>query len=106
MSQQKLDAVVARCVSGELAPDTDATTEALWDVLSDPDDWDDPMFASLDTLRRWAAMPRTETGTVKLTEPTVFYGDLVVEGDLECTSPVMVLGDLRCTGFVFSGIHD
>ena len=106
MSQAKLDAVVARCLAGELAQGSEAATQALWDVLCDPDDWEDATFASIEALRRWATGPRTERGLVRFTTPTVVYGDLIVEGDLECTCHVLVLGHLRCTGFVFTEIHD
>ncbi len=33
-------------------------------------------------------------------------GDLIVDGDLECLSHTLVLGSVRCTGYVYSGIHD
>lgn len=93
----RLEATVARCASGEVAPET------LWDVLCDPDNWDLETLGALETLSRSA--PRSERGLVKLEKPTVVLGDLVVDGDLECLSHTLVLGNLHCKGYLYSGIH-
>jgi hypothetical protein len=101
-----LEDVVARCLSGALPPGSPETTEALIDALTDPDDWEPEGFAVLDRLRLAAGAPRTEHGVVRFERPTVIFGDLVVDGDLECLSHTVVLGDVRCSGYLYSGIHD
>jgi hypothetical protein len=72
----------------------------------DPGEWDARTFAALDALHGTRRVARTERGVLKIERPTVIPGDLVVEGDLECLSHTLVVGDVRCTGYVFSGIHD
>jgi hypothetical protein len=103
----RLDAVVARVVSGELPIRTDNTASAMWDVLCDPDDWNlDELFGALAPLDALSPGPRREKGLVRLDQTTVVWGDLVVDGDLEVLSHTLVLGDVRCTGYIYSGIHD
>lgn len=101
-----LEDVVGRVLSGVLPPGSPEATDALIDALTDPDDWDSEGFAVLDRLRAVAGVPRIEHGVVRFEKPTVVYGDLVVDGDLECLCHTVVLGDVRCSGYLYSGIHD
>ena len=97
--------VVASCVAGTRVLGTDEATEALIDAVSDPDDWElDELRATLAPLAAHAT-PRSETGTVAFEEGTVVIGDLVVDGNLECNAHTLVVGNLRCSGYLYTGIH-
>jgi hypothetical protein len=74
----------------------------LADLFADPGDFD---LAMLDEVARFEPIDRTERGLVKIDDATVVTGDLIIEGDLEMNGRLVVLGSLRCTGFVFTGIH-
>jgi len=102
----RLDQTVARFLAGELSLDSEQAAGVLWDVLMDPGEWDARTFAALDALHGAARVARTERGVLKIERSTVIPGDLVIDGDLECLSHTLVVGDVRCTGYVFSGIHD
>ncbi len=101
---QKIQKAVARCVSAELPRGSEQEADALWDVLADPGEWTPEMFGALEALAGLDG-PRTETGVVKFTRPTVLLGDLVVDGDIECMTHTLVAGNVSCTGYLISGIH-
>jgi hypothetical protein len=74
----------------------------LGDLFSDPGDLDLELFGQ---VARFEPIDRSERGLVKLDDATVVTGDLIIDGDLEMNGRLVVLGSLRCTGFVFTGIH-
>jgi hypothetical protein len=84
---------------------TKLTLEEIVDTYWDCDDWNDDTLDLL-AASRVPGFVRHETGVVRFEEPTIVAGDLVVDGDLECLSHSFVLGNLTCTGYVYSGIHD
>ena len=77
-------------------------TTDLLNRFSDPDDYDLEALANTAVSER---VDRHEHGLVELDGETVVTGDLVIEGDLELNGHLLVLGSLRCSGFVFTGIH-
>lgn len=100
-----LSNVVARCIAGELVLGSDTATESLIDAISDPDDWDlEELRATLAPLAAHAAT-RNESGTLAFEDGAVVIGDLVIDGNLECNAHTLVVGNVRCSGYVYTGIH-
>ncbi len=102
----RIDALIDRMLAGELELGSSTGAEALLDLVYDPDDWCPELLAALARLAPLRRPPDRRAGLVQFERPTVIAGDLLVDGDLECLSHTLVLGDLRCTGYVFTGIHD
>lgn len=105
-TSDRLDQIVARFVAGELALTSEQAAGLLWNELMDPGEWGAKTLGAIDALRALPRTERAERGVLKIERPTVIPGDLVIDGDLECLSHTLVVGDVRCTGYVLSGIHD
>jgi len=107
-SVERIHEHVARFLSGEWSLASSEHTDALWDDLCGVSEWTPQLslYGQLDALQALAGSPTTHQGLLEIEEPTVITGDLIVEGNLECHSHTLVLGSVRCTGYVYSGVHD
>lgn len=83
----------------------EAAAELFWSRYIDPDDYDLSAIEALDALRPAAQESKHAVGLTSLPPNTLIAGDLRVTGDLEVNDHLAVLGDLECSGYIYTNVH-